>query len=272
MSLSIPKEHLQNIGRNTNCFKNVDISVITKFIYFIGILLRVVIYYYGEWQDNNLNVKFTDIDYYVFSDAAKYVLQNKSPYNRYTYRYTPLLAYLMLPNYFIHFSFGKILFSFMDFIVSIIIIKIIKIKYPDCKNYIYYVSMWILNPLVIIISIRGNSDCIPCLLVLLTVLFIYQKKTWLAAIFFGIAVNFKVYPIIYALPLMLYLNKNYLHKNKIFKKNNNNNNSCINTIVNICHAIKHLFIELFKLNYDQLVFFLCSFFTFLILNITFYLM
>ncbi|GAW82842.1 mannosyltransferase [Plasmodium gonderi] len=264
-----PKESQFYEKKKNTSIDNKHIKNVTNLIYFLGITIRIIIYYYSLWQDNNLDVKFTDVDYYVYSDAAKYVLRNESPYKRYTYRYTPILAYIMLPNFFLHFSFGKILFSSVDFLISIVIIKILQIKYPSCKNYIFYVSLWILNPLVIIISIRGNADCIPCLFVLLTLLCIYKKKICLSAIFYGLAVNFKIYPIIYALPLMLYLNKNYLTKDKILQSKKDKN-CFVNPITHTFIIINQFFVELFKLNRDQLIFFLCSFFTFLVINVLFY--
>ncbi|SOV79192.1 GPI mannosyltransferase I [Plasmodium sp. gorilla clade G3] len=256
-------------------YKNNEKSVIffEWLIFFVGIIIRIIIYYYGRWQDKNFNVKFTDIDYYVFSDAAKYVLMNKSPYQRYTYRYTPLLAYIMIPNFFVHFSFGKILFSFIDILVTILINQIIKIKYPNCKNYIFYTCLWFLNPLVIIISLRGNADVIPCFLIILTIFFIYKKHIFLSSIFYGLAVNFKIYTIIYALPFMLYLNKNYLLGKNIFQlneKKKKKNDFLLNTFFYIFRIISNFFVELFKLNYEQFLFAICSSLVFLILNCVFY--
>lgn len=40
-----------------------------------GFLLRLCLIVYGEWQDRTMAVKFTDIDYFVFNDAALYVTQ-----------------------------------------------------------------------------------------------------------------------------------------------------------------------------------------------------
>lgn len=76
-----------------------------------SLILRVALILYGEWQDTHLEVRYTDVDYLVFSDAASYMAMGDSPYKRTTYRYSPLLAFLLIPNSIIHRSWGKFLFS-----------------------------------------------------------------------------------------------------------------------------------------------------------------
>jgi GPI mannosyltransferase 1 subunit M len=73
--------------------------------------LRVFLIVYGEWQDAHMEVRYTDVDYLVFSDAAALVVAGKSPYKRSTYRYSPLIAFLLTPNSFLHRSWGKFIFS-----------------------------------------------------------------------------------------------------------------------------------------------------------------
>ena len=40
---------------------------------FLGLVLRLALLMYGAWQDSNMVVKFTDVDYNVFHDAAEYI-------------------------------------------------------------------------------------------------------------------------------------------------------------------------------------------------------
>ncbi len=80
-------------------------------LFSIALILRIILVIYGEWHDRNNLLKFTDVDYDVFHDGAGYVaLHGMSPYLRSTYRYTPLLAWILTGNHFLFKSFGKVLF------------------------------------------------------------------------------------------------------------------------------------------------------------------
>lgn len=100
----------------------------------IALLLRILLIGYGTYHDSTVGVPYTDVDYKVFTDASRHILENRSPYNRHTYRYTPLVALLLIPNVLLHGCFGKLLFSFVDLLVGVLIRLIVKnsIKEFDC--------------------------------------------------------------------------------------------------------------------------------------------
>ena len=60
-------------------------------VWTIAIALRVLLTLYSEWHDARSAIKYTDVDYFVYTDAAREVASGRSPYDRATYRYTPLL-------------------------------------------------------------------------------------------------------------------------------------------------------------------------------------
>ncbi|KAK7054710.1 GPI mannosyltransferase 1 [Paramarasmius palmivorus] len=197
-----------------------------RFILLLSILVRVALILYSEWHDARSIVKYTDVDYRVFSDAARYVLRpstgNKAagplkellgwnitigdPYTRETYRYTPLLALLITPNEWLHPSFGKYLFAACDIFNGILIYKlllhvILPKTIADASQRerwaTIYSAIHLLNPMVFSISTRGSSESILSLLVLLTLFAALSKRWNTAAVMLGVSVHWKIYPFIY---------------------------------------------------------------------------
>ncbi|KAI8619661.1 PIG-M-domain-containing protein [Chytriomyces sp. MP71] len=91
----------------------------------LAIALRAGLSIFGVFQDAYSAVKYTDIDYAVFSDAAALVSQGQSPFLRATYRYTPLLAWLLARIN------GKLLFCACDLGAALAIHAINRIQSTD---------------------------------------------------------------------------------------------------------------------------------------------
>ena len=158
----------------------------------ISFFIHVFLILFCEIQDKFLDVKYTDIDYVVFTDGARFLLNGSTPFDRPTYRYTPILALFMTPNLLWFSQFGKLLLSIFDIIGGILIYNIMD------KRYSRYYLLWLYNPLTLIISTRGSAESLICTLVLL-VIFCFNKKQYkLAGLCFGFVIHFKIYPIIYA--------------------------------------------------------------------------
>ncbi len=79
-----------------------------------GLASRLALLIWAGWQDTHMAVKYTDIDYFVITDAAQAVLAGGSPYDRATFRYSPLLAWMALPNHLLHPSAAKVCFCAAD--------------------------------------------------------------------------------------------------------------------------------------------------------------
>ena len=86
----------------------------TQSVLLAGAAARLALLAFGEWQDAHLQVKYTDVDYAVVTDAAAAVAAGGSPFERATFRYTPLLAWAALPNIWVHPAAGKLLFCAAD--------------------------------------------------------------------------------------------------------------------------------------------------------------
>jgi phosphatidylinositol glycan class M len=175
-------------------------------LYLSAALLRLVFLLYGLWQDANSPVKYTDIDYLVFTDAARFVSRGQSPYERETYRYTPILAWLLLPT--AHktghalldtalFSSGKVLFAAADLVAGRLIERILA-KSMDAAAARRFAAIWLLNPMVATISTRGSSEGLLGVLVMALLSAVMAKRITLAGLLLGFGVHFKIYPFIYA--------------------------------------------------------------------------
>ncbi|KAI9099886.1 PIG-M-domain-containing protein [Phlyctochytrium arcticum] len=186
----------------------------------LSCLLHLGFLAYGAYQDTHPVVKFTDVDYLVFSDGANFIANGQSPYLRATYRYTPLLAWLLLPNVYLHPIWGKILFCAADIFVGWVIYDILIARGLSVSRSCKYSAIWLLNPFIIAISTRGNAESIiaASTLAILWAL-VVCKNRHLAAVFFGIAVHLKIYPIIYALPLVLFLDENFTNARMVRAEN-----------------------------------------------------
>lgn len=132
----------------------------------VSAILRIVLIVYGEWQDTHMEVRYTDIDYMVFSDAASLMASGKSPFQRSTYRYSPLLAFLLVPNSILHRSWGKFIFSAADLLVGLFIRAILKLRGVPENLSMISVMAWLFNPFTFTIGTRGNCEPIVCALIL----------------------------------------------------------------------------------------------------------
>jgi len=177
-------------------------------IFTAAILFRAVLLIYGHYQDQNSALKYTDIDYYVFTDAAKYVARGQSPYERDTYRYTPLLAWLLIPTVWngLWFDFGKVLFAASDILAGGLIYRMLKRTYKmQTVPALKYASIWLLNPMVAQISTRGSSEGVLAFMVMALLWACLSRQWALAGIMLGVSVHFKIYPFIYAAAIIWWL-------------------------------------------------------------------
>ncbi|EMD89891.1 glycosyltransferase family 50 protein [Bipolaris maydis ATCC 48331] len=180
-------------------------------VFTTSIVLRAVFLVYGLWQDANSPMKYTDIDYYVFTDAARYISRGQPPYARDTYRYTPLLAWLIYPTVWsgkFWFSFGKILFAVGDVATGWMMFRILKeYKKMADERALKFASIWLLNPMVATISTRGSSEGLLGVFVTALLWAVLAKKVPLAGFLLGFAVHFKIYPFIYAVSIVWFLDE-----------------------------------------------------------------
>jgi GPI mannosyltransferase 1 subunit M len=168
-------------------------------LFLLAGLLRLVLLVYGIWQDAHSALKYTDIDYLVFTDAARLVARGESPYDRDTYRYTPLLAWLLAPTaHPVLFSSGKVLFAAADLLAGWLLLRLLRARGFASERAGAFAALWLWNPMVATISTRGSSEGLLGVLTTALLWAVESRRFNLAGLLLGLGVHFKIYPFIYA--------------------------------------------------------------------------
>lgn len=188
-------------------------------LYLSAAVLRAAFLVYGLWQDANSPFKYTDIDYLVFTDAARFVAHGQSPYARETYRYTPVLAWLLLPTSWtagagthplrdaVLFSSGKLLFAAADLVAGYLLERLLLARAMSPRSARQFAAIWLLNPMVITISTRGSSEGLLGVLVTALLWAVTTHQVTLAGLLLGFGVHFKIYPFIYAPAIVWWMDR-----------------------------------------------------------------
>ena len=131
--------------------------------------------------------------------------QGESPYQRATYRYSPLLAMALQPNIWWTPQFGKLLFILFDLMTGYCIYDIMCSRQASRSLCLTAAGLWLFNPLTATVSSRGNAESVMSVLVLLCLKLLLEGHHLLAGCMFSMSIHFKIYPVTYALAIYLYL-------------------------------------------------------------------
>ena len=199
----------------------------------LNVALRAGLVAWGAWQDETMEVKYTDVDYAVVVDGAELAWSGKSPYERTTYRYSPLLAWALTPAVFWFPSFGKWLFIAFDVATAFLLGELARDtrqrKDKSGTGHARLMTLaWLWNPLPIGISTRGSSDALVCFMVVAFLWLLVRGREHTSsssssssstanvvplgilelvasAAFHGLSVHWRLYPIIFAPTILVAL-------------------------------------------------------------------
>ncbi|WVW82975.1 hypothetical protein I302_104991 [Kwoniella bestiolae CBS 10118] len=163
-------------------------------------------------------LKYTDVDWRVISDGTRLIfdpdedvekiakgwlvrtlgLKIGDPYERSTFRYTPLLPLLISPTL-VHPLLGKSILVIASLLTSNLLLSL-----SGKATWLVH-SIWTLNPLILNINTRGSPESIICLLVVLTLYHLKRGNLKQAAVWLGISASWKIYPVIYVPAIWSYL-------------------------------------------------------------------
>nr|CUU98163.1 Mannosyltransferase family protein [Hymenolepis microstoma] len=199
-----------------------------KYLLASALALRIGLFAFSVWQDATRwpdgQLRFTDVDYDVFTDAAKSMVAGRDIYEaRPTYRYSPLIAIILFPGHYVFsrfdlpvsfypvaYAFGKVIFIACDIICSLLQRNIIMVENPNHPKSWQTISwllgiFWLFNPITAAVSVRGNAESVLGVFVLYCLYSLLCNRIILAGLLFGTCIHLKLYPVIYAPAIYLYL-------------------------------------------------------------------
>ncbi len=118
----------------------------------------------------------------------------------------------MIPNEFVHHTFGKVLFAGCDILIGCILYFLstdgLPRKEHDAsvrKRMWWVTALWLLNPMPANISTRGSAESVLGLIVISTLALATSGRMDATAVFLGLATHFKIYPFIYGASLLAFI-------------------------------------------------------------------
>ncbi|EGX89387.1 mannosyltransferase (PIG-M), putative [Cordyceps militaris CM01] len=214
------------VSAQNGSFRSLQVLFDPVPLFSIAAALRATLLLYGAWQDAHSAVKYTDIDYLVFTDAARFVAAGGSPYARDTYRYTPLLAWLLLPT--AHrrlFDFGKVAFAVADLVAGWLALRLLRRRQGggmSARRAGAFAAIWLWNPMVATISTRGSSEGLLGVLTMALLWAVERRRVSLAGMLLGLGVHFKIYPFIYAPAIVWWMDEDRMSGGAVGKTTKKN--------------------------------------------------
>ncbi|XP_034477874.1 GPI mannosyltransferase 1 [Drosophila innubila] len=190
----------------------------------ISALLRLILICYAQIHDAKSTVPYTDIDYKVVTDGARLIVDGESPFGRHTYRYSPIMALLHIPNITLHPAFGKVIYSVCDLLIGCLIYILVRLQQGDVKRTEKMARasacFWLYNPLTAVISTRGSGDSFTSFFVILSIYLLIKsedQKSKCFAVFcagfaHGLVIHLRLYPMFFSLAYYLCLSGGSIRK------------------------------------------------------------
>jgi len=110
----------------------------------------------------------------------------------------------------------KIPFVVSDILLAVVVYLLVKETTTDPKHADLALKLWFLNPFVIWISSGwGLFDTLPTLFAMASLLELHRKRVRRSAIYLAVSVGFKLFAILFLIPILLYFLKTRSHARHI---------------------------------------------------------